>query len=62
MGSGKAHIVADQSDSGWNVTVSGREKVTVQTSGNEIRITVDPDEDESPKSTTPLDVSLGATA
>jgi hypothetical protein len=49
-----AHVIADQSADGWNVTVTGADSVTVQTHGTEIRIIVDPDDVE----TTPLNVAL----
>ncbi len=50
-----AHIVADRTTDGWNVTVTEGDTVTVQTNGPEIRIIVDPDE---PDAAQPLTVAL----
>ncbi len=52
-----AHISADQSDDGWNVTVTGADSVTVRTSGDAVLIEVHPDEPEGK----PLDVALVGT-
>lgn len=56
MNTGRAHVIADRTPDGWNVTVTGADSVTVQTSGSRIRIEVEPDEDEG----TPLQVALAA--
>lgn len=49
-----AHIVADRTADGWNITVLEGDSVTVQTNGAEIRITVDPDDGAAK----PLEVTL----